>query len=81
MSTNLDKIDHIVVLMLENRSFDNMLGWLYDPDNRPPFDKVPRSQTFEGLSGKGLSNPIPPYALDAERGTVPVGKASTPNMP
>ena len=28
MPTPLDKIDHIVVLMLENRSFDNMLGWL-----------------------------------------------------
>ena len=25
---NLDKIDHIVVLMLENRSFDHMLGYL-----------------------------------------------------
>ena len=25
---NLQKIDHIVVLMLENRSFDHMLGYL-----------------------------------------------------
>lgn len=25
---NLEKIDHIVVLMMENRSFDHMLGWL-----------------------------------------------------
>ena len=25
---NLEKIDHIVVLMLENRSFDHMLGYL-----------------------------------------------------
>ncbi|MDQ3687293.1 MAG: alkaline phosphatase family protein, partial [Acidobacteriota bacterium] len=25
---NLDKIEHIVVLMLENRSFDHMLGYL-----------------------------------------------------
>ena len=30
--SNLDKIEHIVVLMMENRSFDNVLGWLY-PDN------------------------------------------------
>jgi phospholipase C len=29
---NLDNINHIVVLMMENRSFDNVLGWLY-PDN------------------------------------------------
>ena len=48
----LNRIDHIVVLMLENRSFDNVLGWLYDPDNKPPFDKVPRGQKFEGVSGK-----------------------------
>lgn len=39
------RIEHVVVLMLENRSFDNMLGWLY-PD-RPDFD---------GLHG-GESNP------------------------
>lgn len=76
MSSGLDKIDHIVVLMLENRSFDNMLGWLYAPDNPPPFDKVPRGQTFDGVSGKNLSNSIPPYARDAERGSVPVGKAT-----
>ncbi len=38
-------IDHVVVLMLENRSFDSMLGWLY-PD-RPDFD---------GLTGRE-SNP------------------------
>lgn len=28
MKSNLQKIEHVVVLMLENRSFDNMLGWL-----------------------------------------------------
>src|ERR671939_253421 len=27
-AANLRKIDHIVVLMLENRSFDHMLGYL-----------------------------------------------------
>lgn len=37
-------IDHIVVVMLENRSFDCMLGWLYDAE-RPP-----RDQHFEGLN-------------------------------
>src|SRR5919202_3526796 len=81
MASNLDKIDHIVVLMMENRSFDNMLGWLYDPGNPPPCDQVPNGQTFEGVSGKNLSNPIPPYAHEAERGSVPVGKAMTINTP
>jgi phospholipase C len=37
---SLQNIDHIVVLMLENRSFDSLLGKLYD-----------RSVGFEGLSG------------------------------
>ncbi len=81
MNSQLDKIDHIVVLMMENRSFDNMLGWLYDPQNAPPFDKVPRGQSFEGVSGKNLSNPIPSYAHDVSRGSVPVGKAISITSP
>jgi phospholipase C len=47
----LKKIKHIVVLMMENRSFDNLLGWLY-ADESPP-----KGQQFEGLH-KGLWNPL-----------------------
>ncbi len=37
--TNLEKIEHIVVVMLENRSFDHMLGWLYaESGNLSPLD-------------------------------------------
>jgi len=57
---NLDKFDHIVVLMMENRSFDNMLGYLYTPEN-PPRD----GQSFEGIAFNNLSNPVPPYADSA----------------
>ncbi|TML18115.1 MAG: hypothetical protein E6G32_15050 [Actinobacteria bacterium] len=28
MPGNLGKVDHILVLMMENRSFDHMLGYL-----------------------------------------------------
>src|ERR1051326_6102663 len=56
----LSKIKHVVGLMLENRSFDNLFGYLYDSQNAPPFDKPPRGQSFEGVSGKDLTNPIPP---------------------
>jgi phospholipase C len=49
--TALEKIKHIVVLMLENRSFDNLLGWLYDGE------QPPRGQEFEGLHS-GLWNPL-----------------------
>ncbi len=49
-----DKFDHVVVLMLENRSFDNLLGYLYK-------DGVPNGKKFEGLQD-GHSNPVPPAA-------------------
>ncbi|MCG7535691.1 alkaline phosphatase family protein [Pseudoalteromonas sp. OOF1S-7] len=43
----LNKIDHFVVVMLENRSFDHMLGFLYtDEGNRSPL-----GHAFEGLTG------------------------------
>jgi phospholipase C len=58
-ASGLSGIEHVVVLMLENRSFDNVIGWLYDPANAPPFDVVPGGQTYDGLSGKVLSNPVP----------------------
>ena len=36
-------IDHVVVLMFENRSFDNLLGRLYEPGE---------VSSFEGVLGK-----------------------------
>ena len=36
----VDSIDHVVLVMLENRSFDHMLGFLY-----------PKSGNFDGLDG------------------------------
>ena len=56
---NLAKIDHFVVLMLENHSFDNMLGWLYSPGNPPPYNKSPAGQPeFDGLGEGDYSNPV-----------------------
>ena len=55
--------DHIVVVMFENRSFDNMLGWLY------PAEEKSRDQ-FDGLAQGAYSNPdfagteIPAYVYD-----------------
>src|SRR5271168_4304529 len=69
----LRKIEHIVVLMFENRSFDNLLGWLYDPENEAPYNVVP--QNFEGLSGKKLSNRAPDGRI------VPAGKSIDPRGP
>jgi phospholipase C len=69
----LNRINHIVVLMMENRSFDNVLGWLYDDENKPP-----RGQKFEGVFGKDLANPrtIPP-----DGNNVPVGKGTVMTDP
>jgi phospholipase C len=47
VDTNLAKIDHVVVMMLENRSFDHMLGYLSLTGRRPDID---------GLR-PGLANP------------------------
>ncbi|WP_374010802.1 alkaline phosphatase family protein [Leifsonia sp. LS-T14] len=45
--------DHLVVLMYENRSFDNLLGHLYDEGN------LPEGARFEGLAFGDYSNPDP----------------------
>ncbi len=56
-------MDHVVLVLFENRSLDNLLGHLYRPED---------GKTFEGVIGKDLSNPIPEWAEHgAERKTVP----------
>ncbi len=51
-NNQLSSINHIVVLMLENRSFDHMLGLLYSASG----NVSPLGQPFEGLTGQ-QSNP------------------------
>ncbi|HTG46663.1 MAG TPA: alkaline phosphatase family protein [Actinomycetota bacterium] len=61
--TRDNALDHVVVVLFENRSFDNLLGHLYGPDD---------ATVFEGVIGKDLSNPIPDWAEHgAERKAVP----------
>lgn len=45
--------DHVVVVMGENRSFDNLLGWLYTPDD------LPAGETFDGLAFGDYANDAP----------------------
>ncbi len=70
-STNqLGAIDHVVVLMLENRSFDHMLGFLYaDRGNRSL-----SGQSFDGLAGTETN-------LDSGGKPVPISRitATTPH--
>ena len=66
-------LDHVVVVLFENRSLDNMLGHLYGPGD---------GKTFEGVIGKGLSNPIPEWAEQgADRKVVPYTVATDMDAP
>ncbi len=49
----LTRFDRVVVLMFENRSFDNLLGYLY-----------PAGQGFDGLNDGNYANPVPAYIND-----------------
>ncbi len=69
-------LDHVVVIMFENRSFDNLLGRLYEPGE---------VESFAGVAGLDLSNPVPEWAAGADPGTapklVPYGTAIDMNSP
>jgi phospholipase C len=54
MTENLAKVENIIVLMLENRSFDNLIGYLYSENG----NKSPNGDVYDGLTG-AESNPMP----------------------
>lgn len=58
----LENIKHVVVLMFENRSFDNLLGWLYDNDTNPPKQNIPPQNppVFHGLKENTYFNLLSP---------------------
>src|SRR6476620_6468497 len=71
--TRANALDHVVVVLFENRSLDNVLGHLYGPED---------GKTFEGVIGKNLSNPIPEWAEDgADRKVVPYTVATDMDIP
>lgn len=55
----MKNIEHIVYLMLENRSFDSVLGWLYE--NEKPANFIPPNnvEEFKGLQTGQYFNPTP----------------------
>lgn len=67
MANQLGKIEHIVHVMLENRSFDHMLGYLYADSG----NVSPAGQPLDGLTGEE-SNPddtgrsVGVYAIQAD---------------
>jgi hypothetical protein len=75
-TTRANALDHVVVVLFENRSLDNVLGRLYGPWD---------GKTFEGVIGKELSNqnreparrpsPVPSARWLRTFGSVRVGRA------
>jgi len=68
MPNQLASIQHIVHLMLENRSFDHMLGFLYADSS----NVSPTGQPFEGLTGTesnldSSGNPVTVYQIDVTK--------------
>ena len=66
MTDQLSAVQHIVQLMLENRSFDHMLGFLY------PGKQGPNGQPFEGLLGTESSigtdgKPVTVFQIDVSK--------------
>jgi phospholipase C len=51
-------IKHVVVLMMENRSFDSILGWLYEDTNNVPPLNIPAKAipSFDGLKPQTFFN-------------------------
>ena len=73
MTDNSSALDHVVLVLFENRSFDNVLGRLYGPGDH---------KTFDGVIGKDLSNPIPEWAEHgADRKVVPYSVATDMDSP
>ena len=71
--TRANALDHVVVVLFENRSLDNVLGRLYGPGD---------GNAFEGVIGKELSNPIPAWAEHgADRKVVPYGVSTDMDSP
>ena len=60
---NLSKIDHIVVLMLENRSFDHMLGYLKLHGGRNDIDGL--DANFSNVDSTGTAQPVFPLGQTA----------------
>ncbi len=65
----LDNIDHVVYLMLENRSLDTILGWLYEDDQPSRFVGADTTPIYQGLQTGSYSNEYGGRVIEVTRGT------------
>jgi len=79
------EIQHIVVVVLENRSFDNLFGWLYNEEESLHFIPSHSSLPFQGLTKKlavSFANPLKNSAGETLFSCPPVeGVPSVKNSP
>lgn len=88
MANIMPEIEHVVYFMLENRSFDNLLGWLYDDANKPnriianaeqqslPFQGLKENTYFNCFNGDATK-----YYVQRGTGGVMDTPTSDPNEP
>ncbi|MCU6482463.1 alkaline phosphatase family protein [Arthrobacter sp. A2-55] len=77
-----EKIDHVVVLMLENRSLDSVLGWLYRDEQPQHFYGADTTPTYQGLQTGEYSNKYDDRTIPASYGTKgETGYAGVPPQP
>jgi len=78
----LKSIEHVVVVMMENRSFDNLLGWLYDNQTNPPAYNLPEQAvpTYEGLKADTYYNELNGRRVAVSRPPTPWPPANNPNV-
>jgi len=75
-------IENVIVVMLENRSYDNMLGGLYLATNPAPYNAPPSGQAeLDGLANSSgqpgnYSNPNP----NVSGQTIPIGNQTSPTQ-
>ncbi len=66
------RLDHVVVLMFENHSFDSLLGYLYGPNEVP---------AFEGVQDRRWSNPVPSTVGPSPGPDIPVHPSTSMATP
>jgi phospholipase C len=65
-----DKIDRVVMLMLENRSLDNVLGWLYGSAIPPRIVGADQTRIYYGLNGGTHCNSYKDRTFCMTQGTI-----------
>src|SRR5262245_20688910 len=66
----MNQIEHVVLVMLENRSFDSLLGWLYETDQPARIIPAGSSPSYDGLNTGTYSNQYKGRTIPVTRGTL-----------